>query len=338
LTLYTFLRPLLFALDAETAHNVSLASLDYAKPLLKLSHVPDNAHKLMGMTLRNPIGLAAGLDKNGEHADALAAVGFGFVEVGTVTPKAQAGNPLPRIFRLSADEALINRLGFNNLGVERMARNLERRQDFSYKLGVNIGKNKDTPNESAVNDYLICLERLYAFADYFTVNISSPNTPGLRDLQGQKNRRALMQSLADRRQSLATLHGRWLPMALKIAPDMDNDEFAQIVDDVHDCGFQAVIGTNTTNTRTGLRSTQLAVETGGLSGRPLTARSREICKLLSDAAADKIDVISVGGIHNSAEVNQRMTLGASAVQVYSALIYEGPWWVRRLVRELNYAR
>lgn len=338
MNVYPLIRPLLFAMDGEKSHDLSLAAMDAAAPLFKLGRLQSQPHKLMGMTLANPIGMAAGLDKNGAHADALGAMGFGYVEVGTITPKPQAGNPKPRLFRLVHDEAIINRMGFNNHGVEVMARNLERRKNFGYKLGVNIGKNKDTPNESAVNDYLICLERLYAYADYFTVNISSPNTPGLRDLQGKDSRRALMNTLAERREKLATRHGRHLPMALKIAPDMLDEEFAEIVDDVAECGFQAVIGTNTTNSRTGLRNNAYANETGGLSGAPLTHRSRKICQSLCEASAGKVDIISVGGIDRVEEVNRRMSLGATAVQVYTALIYNGPWWVKSLVNGLNYAR
>ena len=329
--MYSLLRPLLFALDAETAHHFTLASL---KTLRNLGFPPAATaptgceRSVMGVRFSNPVGLAAGLDKNAEYIDALAALGFGFIEVGTVTPRPQPGNPRPRLFRIAQAQAVINRMGFNNEGVDRLVENV-RRARFRGVLGVNIGKNFDTPLERAAEDYVHCLRKVYAVASYVTVNISSPNTAGLRQLQDSAPLDALLGTIAAERQRLADSHGRRVPLAVKIAPDLDRAQIGAIAELLHRHEIDAVIATNTTTARNGIAGLQHGGETGGLSGAPLAARADGIVQELSTALGSGYPIIGVGGIMSGAGAKQRVAAGASLVQLYTGLVYRGP----RLVEE-----
>ena len=328
---YALLRPALFALDAEIAHHLTLGSLK-ALERLKLARPPrpraaSCARTVMGLAFPNPVGLAAGLDKNGEYIDALATLGFGFIEVGTVTPRPQRGNPRPRLFRVPAASALINRMGFNNLGVERLVANVHR-SSWRGVLGINIGKNFDTPLEHAVKDYVACLRKVYGLASYVTVNISSPNTKGLRDLQGSEQLGALLKTLAAERTSLAQRYGRRVPLVLKIAPDLDPAQITAVADLLQEHGIDAVIATNTTIERDGVSALRHGAETGGLSGAPLTVRANDVTARLARALAGAIPVIGVGGIMSGADARAKIDAGASLIQLYTGLIYRGPALVR----------
>lgn len=325
--MYGLARPLLFRLDAERAHGLALTSLDVAYraglvPMLAKPPAPLPT-EAFGLRFPNPVGLAAGLDKNGAHIDALFALGFGFVEVGTVTPKPQAGNPKPRMFRLPRHRALINRLGFNNQGVDTLVRNVGRAKRDGI-LGINIGKNKDTPNENAADDYLFCLERVYPLADYITVNISSPNTAGLRELQEEQALRRLIGTLRDAQERLAAQHGRRVPVLVKVAPDLSDDDIeaaARVLSDLH---VDGVIATNTTVSRISVQSDRRAGEAGGLSGEPLMNKSTTVLRMLRTRLPDSIPLVGVGGILSGADAVKKFAAGASLVQVYSGLIYRGP--------------
>ena len=323
---YALLRPLLFALQPETAHHFTLDSLD-TLCRLGLVRAPRPragcAREVMGITFPNPVGLAAGLDKNGTYIDALATLGFGFIEVGTVTPRAQPGNPRPRMFRLPQAQAVINRLGFNNDGVERLVANVQRAK-WRGVLGINIGKNFDTPNERAVDDYLACLERVYPLASYVTVNISSPNTKGLRDLQASDQLDGLLAALARSRDALAQRHGRRVPLALKIAPDLELDQVAAVAALLRRYEIDAVIATNTTITRDAVAALPHGNETGGWSGAPLTTKSTVVVEHLVHALEGAIPVIGVGGIMSGTDARAKIAAGASLVQVYTGLVYRGP--------------
>lgn len=324
--MYSLLRPLLFTLDAETAHHFTLASL---KALHSLGLRPGMsapagcARSVMGLQFPNPVGLAAGLDKNADYIDALAALGFGFIEVGTVTPRAQPGNPRPRLFRIARAQAVINRMGFNNEGVERLVENV-RRARFRGVLGVNIGKNFDTPLERAAEDYVDCLRKVYPVASYVTVNISSPNTAGLRQLQDAAPLDALLGTIAAERQRLADSHGKRVPLAVKIAPDLDHTQIGAVAELLHRHGIDAVIATNTTIARDGIAGMQHGNEIGGLSGAPLAARADGIVQTLSGALGRAYPIIGVGGIMRGADARQRVAAGASLVQLYTGLVYRGP--------------
>lgn len=327
--MYPFIRPLLFRLDAETAHQHTLNLLDKAEQYGLLPHTENRtcATTLMGLHLPNPIGLAAGLDKNGDHIDALAALGFGFIEIGTVTPRPQAGNPKPRLFRSPEHTAIINRMGFNNGGIDNLLANINRAK-FRGILGINIGKNADTPIEQAADDYLHCLEKAYAAASYITVNISSPNTKNLRALQGGDELSKLLGSLKNKQQQLQSIHGKYVPLAVKIAPDLDEAQIADIAHVVQSTEMDAVIATNTTIDKAALGSSPLAQEAGGLSGAPVrTAADRVLLQLVRELEG-KIPVIGVGGITCAADALHKRQLGAAAVQLYSGLIYRGPQLVR----------
>ncbi|MBS0382965.1 MAG: quinone-dependent dihydroorotate dehydrogenase [Proteobacteria bacterium] len=336
---YERLRPLLFSLEAETAHRLTLYALGVAQRsnLMRWVTQPPPAElpvRAFGIDFPNPVGLAAGLDKNGEHLDALGALGFGFIEIGTVTPRAQPGNPKPRLFRLPEHEAIINRMGFNNEGVDALARNVERAQ-WRGVLGINIGKNKVTPNERAAGDYLACLKRVYPLASYITVNVSSPNTPGLRELQHADPLRTLTGTLMEAREQLATQHGTRKPMLLKIAPDLDEAGMDAITAALAGSGIDGLICTNTTIARSGVAGDPRAREAGGLSGKPLFERSTEVLRGMAQRLGGKIPLIGVGGILSGSDAADKIGAGAKLVQIYSGLIYRGPWLLTECVQEIR---
>ena len=327
--MYPLARPFLFGLDAERAHGLGLAALEAAyrgglSPLLapRIRELPTRA---FGLVFPNPVGLAAGLDKNGAHVDALFALGFGFVEVGTVTPFAQPGNPRPRMFRLPRHRAVINRLGFNNDGVDALVDNVGRaRRRGNGILGINIGKNKDTPNADAGRDYVHCLERVYPLADYVTVNISSPNTAGLRELQEERALRRLAGELREAQERLASAHRRRVPLLVKIAPDMSDGDIDATARVLGDLDVDGVIATNTTVSRLAVQDDPLAHESGGLSGAPLMDKSTAVLRMLRTRLPDHIPLIGVGGILSGADAAKKTAAGAQLVQLYTGLVYRGP--------------
>jgi dihydroorotate dehydrogenase len=328
---YALTRPFLFGLDAEHAHEVTLAAIASLQntPAQCLWSQPrvDDPVTLAGLTFPNRIGLAAGLDKNGRCIDGFGAMGFGFIEVGTVTPKAQPGNPKPRMFRLPQANALINRLGFNNDGLDAFIANVKRATSFRARggvLGLNIGKNAATPIENAVDDYLLGLAGVYAHADYVTVNISSPNTKNLRALQSDEALDALLGRLQQRRAELAREHGRQVPMFLKIAPDLDEDQVALIAATLKRHGLDGVVATNTTIARDAVQGLPHAGETGGLSGAPVFAPSNRVIAQLRSALGAGFPIIGVGGVMSGADARAKMAAGADLVQIYTGLIYKGP--------------
>ncbi len=332
--MYTLARELLFKFSPETSHDLSL-DLIGAGGRLGLNGLLCKAPAklpvtVMGLEFPNPVGLAAGLDKNGAAIDGFAQLGFGFVEIGTVTPRPQPGNPKPRLFRLPQAEAIINRMGFNNLGVDHL---LARVAAARYKgvLGINIGKNFDTPVERAVDDYLICLDKVYAHASYITVNVSSPNTPGLRSLQFGDSLKQLLADLARRRAELAVTHGRHVPLAIKIAPDMSDEETVQVAQALIETGMDAVIATNTTLGREGVEGLEHGDEAGGLSGAPVRDKSTHTVKVLAGELAGRLPIIAAGGITEGRHAAEKITAGASLVQVYSGFIYKGPALIRESV-------
>lgn len=326
--MYALARPFLFGLDAERAHAAGLASLDVAwrfglSPLLARKPQPFPT-RVCDLTFPNPVGLAAGLDKNGTHIDALLSLGFGFVEVGTVTPRPQPGNPSPRLFRLPGHRALINRLGFNNDGVEVLVHNVSRARRKQGLLGINIGRNKDTPNEKAGNDYLYCLQRVYALADYVTVNISSPNTAGLRELQEERALRQLIGLLRDAQERLGAQHGKRVPMFVKIAPDLSDDDIDAAARVLGDLQVDGVVATNTTTSRLAVQDDPLGHEAGGLSGAPLMDKSTAVLRMLRTRLPDTIPLIGVGGVMGGPDAAKKMAAGATLIQLYTGLIYRGP--------------
>jgi len=323
--LYALARPLLFALDPETAHalTLELADAPLRLGLLRVARVPGAPVRAMGLIFPNPVGLAAGLDKNAAHVDALARLGFGFLEVGTVTPRPQPGNPRPRLFRLPAAQALINRMGFNNVGLDVFLENLAR-ASWRGVLGINIGKNFDTPLDKAGDDYATCLERVYARASYVTINVSSPNTQGLRALQGKHELDALLARLAALRQRLADRHGRHVPLALKVAPELEPAQVQAIADAVRRHGIDAVIATNTSVAREGVEGLAHANEAGGLSGAPIRARATATLAALAAALKGESALIGVGGILRGEHAVEKLAAGATLVQLYTGLIYRGP--------------
>ena len=335
--LYRAVRPLLFALDPEAAHDFSLKSLDALNCLgavsLAAAALPHIPVRVLGLDFPNPVGLAAGLDKDGEHVDALAALGFGFLEIGAVTPRPQPGNPKPRVFRLPEAEALINRLGFNSRGLDAVVENL-RRSRYRGILGVNIGKNFDTPNERASEDYLACLRKLHPYASFVTVNVSSPNTKNLRNLQQPGELDLLLAALGAERDRLAERHGRRVPLAVKIAPDLDDAGIEAVAGCVASRGIDAVIATNTTLSREGVEHLPASREPGGLSGAPLKARATAVVARLRRALPAKVAIIGVGGIASAADAREKLDAGADLVQLYTALVYRGPGLVGEIVRGL----
>ncbi len=328
--LYALARPLLFSLDAESAHNLTLPSLQIAARLglSRLMAQPKaDPRTVMGIRFPNPVGLAAGLDKDGAYIDGLAALGFGFIEIGTVTPRAQPGNPKPRMFRLPKANALINRMGFNNGGVDAFVNNVQASRFYQNKegvLGLNIGKNADTPIEKAGEDYLHCLAKVYPYAAYVTVNISSPNTKNLRQLQGASELDALLAGLKAAQSRLADQHKRWVPVVLKIAPDLDDEQIKTISGALLRHKMDGVIATNTTITRDAVAGMPHGEEAGGLSGAPVFSLSNRVISQLKSELGDAVPIIGVGGIFSGADAQAKIEAGASLVQVYTGLIYRGP--------------
>lgn len=328
---YPLLRPLLFSLPPEMAHALSLNSLDHAAKLgLVRQHLAADPVTLMGIPFPNRVGLAAGLDKDGDHIDGLAALGFGFIEIGTVTPKAQPGNAQPRLFRLPAHDALINRFGFNNQGIHHLIANVKASQFVKNGgiVGINIGKNASTPIDRANDDYLMGLDAAYPHAHYVTINISSPNTQNLRSLQQDDALEALLAGLKDRQQRLADQHGRYVPLALKIAPDLDDLQIDSIAATVRRHHIDAVIATNTTLERAAVMGDPHAGETGGLSGRPVFEQSTAVLRALHAKLAGEVPLIGVGGINSGNDAVAKREAGADLVQLYTGLIYQGPTLVR----------
>ena len=334
--MYGIIRSWLFRQDAERTHEFALGILKrwHNTPLSLFwkQSVPDKPCEVMGIRFPNPVGLAAGLDKNGECIDAFGQMGFGFVEIGTITPVAQPGNDKPRLFRLVNDEAIINRMGFNNEGVDKLLENVKA---TSYKgvLGINIGKNKVTPEEEAINDYLICLEKVYPYADYVTINISSPNTPGLRNLQHGTALDDLLSKLKASQAELHKKHDRYVPLVVKIAPDLTADEVTVMAKSLLNANIDGVIATNTTLARDNLTDLQ-ASEAGGLSGRPLQDKSTDVIRHLSNELQGKMPIIGVGGINSAAAAKEKLAAGASLVQVYTGFIYHGPKLIKEVVNGL----
>lgn len=332
--MYDLARQILFKLSAETSHDLSLDLIGaggrlglnrlLAKPPARLPTT------VMGLHFPNPVGLAAGLDKNGAAIDGFAQLGFGFVEIGTVTPRPQPGNPKPRLFRLPEATAIINRMGFNNLGVDNLVARVKAAR-YEGVLGINIGKNFDTPVERAQDDYLLCLDKVHEHASYVTVNVSSPNTPGLRSLQFGDSLKALLEALATRREALALASGRRVPLAIKIAPDMTDEETAQVAAALLATGMDAVIATNTTLSREGVQGLPHGDEAGGLSGAPVREKSTHTVRVLAGELKGTIPIIAAGGITEGAHAAEKMEAGASLVQVYSGFIYRGPALIRESV-------
>ncbi|PYF69422.1 quinone-dependent dihydroorotate dehydrogenase [Pedobacter nutrimenti] len=341
--MYRIIKPVFFKFDPEKVHHFVVRRLkwfnDYfplGKTILRSSFdvsIKGLEREVFGIKFRNPVGLAAGFDKNGEYIEALSNLGFGFIEVGTVTPMPQPGNDKPRMFRLQEDGAIINRMGFNNKGVDTLAERLRllKKKDASIVIGGNIGKNKVTPNEEAVNDYIKCFDRLFDVVDYFVVNVSSPNTPGLRELQEKEPLTNLLKTLQERNSK----NGISRPILLKIAPDLTNEQLDDIVEIVQTTGIAGLIATNTTIDRNGLYSApELVGEAGGLSGKPLTSRSTEVIRYLSEKSKGAFPIIGVGGIHSPEDAKEKLAAGASLVQLYTGFIYEGPGLIKRICKEL----
>ncbi len=332
---YKIARPILFRLDAERAHDLTLRGLRIAQRMgitsfLSPGHSKEPV-KLMGLNFPNRVGLAAGLDKSGNCVAGFGSMGFGFVEVGTITPVAQEGNPRPRLFRVREHEAIINRMGFNNPGIETALDNIQKsRKGFEGILGINIGKNKKTPNENALDDYLHCFRKSYTHADYIAVNVSSPNTSGLRELQTPKFARELLSPIMDEREKLKEETGKSVPVAVKIDPDMGTDQIKELSELFIELELDAIIATNTTVSRDSINDHQLSTETGGLSGSPLNEKSNEVIAKLHTELKDKVPIIGVGGINSKEDAQEKLSAGASLVQIYTGLIYQGPSLIKEL--------
>jgi dihydroorotate dehydrogenase len=337
---YDLARSLLFRLDAESAHHLSLRGLRLAEKagLLRLLFPAAECLapvELMGLRFPNRVGLAAGLDKEGNTIDALGRLGFGFVEIGTITPRPQAGNPKPRLFRLVEHEAIINRMGFNNPGIAAGVENVRRSKRFDGVIGFNIGKNKDTPNENAADDYLACLKAAYPVADYIAVNLSSPNTPGLRDLQGAEASARLLERLKREQALLAKEHGKQVPLLFKVAPDLDPPHVADLAKVFLDGGLDGLIATNTTLDRAPVAGHPRAGEAGGLSGKPLTRRSTEIIRAFAGEFGRRIPIIGVGGISCARDATDKILAGASLVQIYSGFVFQGPRLIQNCAKAVD---
>ncbi|NQY62742.1 MAG: quinone-dependent dihydroorotate dehydrogenase [Alteromonadaceae bacterium] len=334
---YSAIRKVLFQFDAETIHELTIKGLKStgSTPLKVIyqQNVPNKPVEVMGIKFPNPVGLAAGLDKNGECINAFAAMGFGFVEIGTITPRPQPGNDKPRIFRLEQANAIINRMGFNNKGVDYLIDQV-RQANFKGVLGINIGRNKDTPDENAKDDYIHCMRKVYDYATYITVNISSPNTPGLRSLQYGEALNELLVALKAEQQLLAEQYGKYVPIAVKIAPDLNQEEVNSIAKSLIDNNIDGVIATNTTLSREGVENLEHGNEQGGLSGAPVKDKSTQLISILSTALAGKLPIIGVGGIASGSDAKEKMAAGASLVQVYTGFIYQGPLLVKDIVKAL----
>lgn len=337
--MYSLLRPLLFKLDAEKSHHLAFKFFHLAQQLKLLAEVSiqSKSHKVMGITFPNRVGLAAGLDKNGEHIDVLAQLGFGFIEVGTVTPRPQTGNPKPRLFRLPQAQAIINRMGFNNFGVDELIRNVQHSKFVKNGgiLGINIGKNADTPIERATDDYLISLKKIYPYASYITVNISSPNTKNLRDLQSEDALNNLLKQLKAEQLRLTEQHDLYKPMALKIAPDINDEQIKIIAQLLTHHKIDAVIATNTTLDKSSVAHLKHGSESGGLSGIPVQEQSNKIIQVLHQQLNGSLPIIGVGGIMQNSDARNKINAGADLVQIYSGLIYQGPDLIRQCIEELH---
>jgi dihydroorotate dehydrogenase len=336
---YALIRPFLFALDAERAHEliIGLLAVGGSMGFRPRSPTRCNPIEVMGLEFPNRVGLAAGLDKNGMAIDGLGHLGFGFLEVGTVTPRPQPGNPRPRLFRLPEHRAIINRMGFNNAGIDALLKHVARAH-YRGILGINIGKNFDTPIERAVDDYLICLDKAYPLASYIAVNISSPNTMNLRQLQGASELDALLGALKARQTVLTDQHGKYVPLALKIAPDLDASQIVNIGDALRRHRIDAVIATNTTLGREGVETSPLAAEAGGLSGSPLFEKSTRVIRSLAEALAGELPIIAAGGITSGTRAHAKLAAGATLVQIYSGLIYRGPQLVAECIEATGLGR
>ncbi len=345
--MYKLIRPLFFAFDPEKIHHFVTKSLKSfnkvpgGKNLSRAVFTIENSkleREVFGLKFKNPVGLAAGFDKNAEMMGEMANLGFGFVEIGTVTPLPQPGNPKPRMFRLKEDQAIINRMGFNNLGMDAVAERIKRyRETLTSKsqtsnliIGGNIGKNKITPNEDAVSDYVKCFDRLFELVDYFVVNVSSPNTPGLRELQEKEPLKKLLKTLQER--NCKNKISR--PILLKIAPDLSNEQLDDIIEIVQESGIAGVIATNTTISREGLQSPKNRNETGGLSGKPLSGRATEVIRYLAEKSGKAFPIIGVGGIHSALDAQEKLDAGASLIQLYTGFVYEGPGLVKQICKAL----
>lgn len=324
--MYSLLRKALFLTDPETAHGLALEGLRLGHGIGATGLVCNTISQpvtVMGLKFPNPVGMAAGMDKNGDYIDALGSIGFGFVEIGTVTPRPQPGNPKPRVFRLEKANAMINRLGFNNKGVDYLVRQVHKRK-FSGILGINIGKNFDTPNDDAANDYLECLEKVYPHADYITINISSPNTKGLRDLQNADQLSSLLGLLNARRTELADEYDKRVPLVVKVAPDLEDEQIPAIAEAVVQHEFDGLIATNTTISRDAVKGMQHADEQGGLSGAPVKDRANQVLAAFRAALPDGIALIGTGGITEGKDAAEKIRLGADLVQFYTGFVYKGP--------------
>ncbi|MEM6544584.1 MAG: quinone-dependent dihydroorotate dehydrogenase [Pseudomonadota bacterium] len=339
--MYRALRPLLFSLPAETAHDLSLSSLRALDKLhlsgLIATTVASTPVEVMGLRFPNPVGLAAGLDKDARYLDGLAALGFGFIEVGTVTPKAQPGNPKPRMFRLSSKQAIINRMGFNNDGVQALARRVAL-ANFDGVLGINIGKNKTTSEDEALSDYVQCLRNVYSLASYVTVNISSPNTPGLRNLQREDQLKHLLAGLKREHSALHRQHQKYVPLTVKIAPDMDDETAVNTASIIKEEGIDGVIVSNTTVERAAVVGEKHAQEQGGLSGVPVRDDADRVLKAVADAVGGSVAIVGVGGINSGEDAARKVQLGADLVQIYTGFIYQGPKLIADSVRSIDKLR
>ncbi|PCK02238.1 MAG: dihydroorotate dehydrogenase (quinone) [Alteromonadaceae bacterium] len=336
--MYAIARNLLFCLPPEVSHDVSLdlmgagerlGLLKFFSPTIDCAPV-----EVMGLRFPNAVGLAAGLDKNGDYFNALGQLGFGFVEIGTVTPLAQTGNPQPRLFRLKDEKAIINRMGFNNKGVQHLVENAKQRR-YRGVLGINIGKNKATPEDEALSDYEQCMDAVYPYADYISVNVSSPNTPGLRDLQFGEQFTSLLAGIKVKQKALSETHGKYVPVAVKIAPDMSDEEIQSVAQSLLDHAIDAVIATNTTVSRELVPNSCHRDEMGGLSGAPLVESSTHVISVLSEALKGQIPIIGVGGIMSAADAEEKIEAGASLVQIYSGFIYEGPSLIKEAAEAIS---
>ncbi|MGF2734532.1 quinone-dependent dihydroorotate dehydrogenase [Marinobacter sp. DUT-1] len=336
--MYGVIRNLLFRFPPEQAHNMALGSLDVAQKLgllgafsPKIDALPVN---VMGLDFPNPVGLAAGLDKNADHLDALGALGFGFIEVGTVTPWAQPGNPRPRMFRLPEHQAIINRMGFNNEGLEHLIERVDHRH-YRGILGINVGKNKDTPNEESEADYRKGIAAVYSRADYITVNVSSPNTPGLRDLQFGDSLKGLLEAIKDEQRRCEQETGKYVPIAVKIAPDMDDTGIRFVANALLDTGLDGVIATNTTISRDAVAGHPHAEEAGGLSGAPVREASLRVIQGLYGELGERLPIIGVGGITDGESAAEKVRAGAKLVQIYTGFIYKGPALIKEAVEAIR---
>lgn len=334
--MYSFLRNLLFCLPAEASHKLALNTMSLSRqihlsPLIAADNKGLATPKtVMGVEFPHIVGLAAGLDKNADHIDALEALGFGFVEVGTLTPRPQPGNPKPRLFRLASEQAIINRMGFNNKGIDHALKKIAQRRGNAV-LGINIGKNFDTPVEQANDDYIICLQKSYEFADYITINISSPNTPGLRTLQYGDELNGLLDSLKQEQARLEVMHGRHVPLAVKLAPDLTDDEIRTCCESIKSRDIEGIIATNTTLDKSKVKQHKHGSEAGGLSGAPLTEAACEVVGKIRDEVGSGFPIIGVGGIMNGEQAAARLDAGANLLQIYSGFIYSGPNLIRDIL-------